>query len=377
MSSTLQPLQAICVAGTVEDCLDRLRVLQSLTPNLITQRDELSNILGETVAHIIQEQKKCEERYEVLVKRRSELKSLSNKTRYKKNQEKIEAQARELQRLTKELCTRLRESPNVSENLLKIQSERSTLITLFETFEQELMNKHSFEHIANWTAGRTSKYQKMMQVMNTDKEMQEQIKTLDNKIKKQESDMAHRIEELDIAIKESKDQLQEIQAQVDEIKANKDDERQARLAAQANMNELTQSKLTKQVFAAKLQLQTEKHVHNVSLSYFERRRAKINGLLKEWTEKYETEVTREKKKLDGYNKRIATARTGYTELKPEKEEAERLMHLEIARAEKRAQQTEKRTQQVDIMNKIKILYMLHARVRGPLPKLRKGKKGKK
>lgn len=377
MSSTLQPLQAICVAGTVEDCLDRLRILQSLTPNLITQRDELSNILGETVAHIIQEQKKCEERYEVLVKRRSELKSLSNKTRYKKNQEKIEAQARELQRLTKELCTRLRESPNVSENLLKIQSERSTLITLFETFEQELMNKHSFEHISNWTAGRTSKYQKMMQVMNTDKEMQEQIKTLDNKIKKQESDMAHRIEELDIAIKESKDQLQEIQAQVDEIKANKDDERQARLAAQANMNELTQSKLTKQVFAAKLQLQTEKHVHNVSLSYFERRRAKINGLLKEWTEKYETEVTREKKKLDGYNKRIATARTGYTELKPEKEEAERLMHLEIARAEKRAQQTEKRTQQVDIMNKIKILYMLHARVRGPLPKLRKGKKGKK
>lgn len=373
MSNTLQPLTAICVAGTVEDCLDRLRVLQSLTPNVITQRDELSNILGDTVAQIIQEQKKCEERYEKLVKKRSDLKSLSNKTRYKKNQEKIEAQARELQRLTKELCTRLKESPNVSENLLKIQSERSALITLFETFKNQLLEKHSFEHIANWTAARTSSYQKMMQVMSTDKEMQEQIKKLDDKIHKQEAEMAHRIEELDISIKENKEQLQEIQAEIEDVKANRDDERQARLAAQANMNELNQSRLTKQVFAAKLQLQTEKHVHNVSMEYFNRRRAKINDMMKTWTEKFETDTTAEKKKLDGYNKRIESARSEFAELKPEKEEAERLMHLEIERAGRRARQAEIRTQQVAFMNKLKMIFMLHARIRGPLPK----KKGRK
>ena len=131
MQCQLQPLEAICVAGAVEDCLDRLRVLQSLTPNVITQRDELSNILGDTVAQIIEQQKKCEANYERLVKQRSELKSLSNKTRYKQNQEAIEQQARELQELTCDLCKRLRESQNVSENLMKIQNLRTELITLF------------------------------------------------------------------------------------------------------------------------------------------------------------------------------------------------------------------------------------------------------
>ena len=147
----LQPLEAICVAGAVEDCLDRLRVLQSLTPNVITQRDELSNILGDTVAQIIEQQKKCEANYERLVKQRSELKSLSNKTRYKQNQEAIEKQARELQELTCDLCKRLRESPNVSENLMKIQNLRTELITLFESFRAELLDKRTFVGIAQAT----------------------------------------------------------------------------------------------------------------------------------------------------------------------------------------------------------------------------------
>ncbi|EAY08076.1 hypothetical protein TVAG_463560 [Trichomonas vaginalis G3] len=376
MQCKLRPLEAICVAGAVEDCLDRLRVLQSLTPSVITQRDELSNILGNTVAQIIKEQKVCEEKYEVLVKRRSELKSLSNKTRYKKNQDKIEAQAHELQELTRELCKHLRESPNVSQNLLKIQTERTDLITHFESFRKELLSTYSFQGIYEWASGRTTAYNKMMQIMQQDKDMQKEIKDLDEKIRKTEAEMARQLEDLDIKIKASKEELQQTQARIEDVKANRDDERQARLEAQQNMNELNQSRLTQQVINAKLQLQNEKNVHSVTLSYFDRRRAHINQMMKEWTDKYETDVKAETEKLQGFKRRIDAATTDYNELKPEKEEAERLMHLETERAKERAKQNEMRNSQTTVMNKIKILYLLHSKIRGPLPKPKRGKKKK-
>ena len=69
MQCKLRPLEAFCVAGAVEDGLDRLRVLQSLTPQVITQRDELSNLLGETVAQIIENQKNVKKDISILLRK--------------------------------------------------------------------------------------------------------------------------------------------------------------------------------------------------------------------------------------------------------------------------------------------------------------------
>jgi len=368
MQCKLRPLEAICVAGVVEDCLDRLRVLESLTPNVLTQRDELSTILGDTVAQIIQEQKRAEEKYENLVKRRSELKSLSNKSRYKKNQEKIEAQARELQELTRELCKRLRESPNVSENLMKIQTERSKLAELFLEFKEELIKDYSFKKIAESTSSSTLKYQQMMQVMQHDKETQKQIKDLDAKIRKMESDMAHRLEELEASIKEQKEQLQQIQSSNEGEKAKKDDEREARKAAIEKIKKLSGDQLNIQLQQAHKQLEKEKQVHELTLKYFQKRSHKIAQMTEEWKAKADSETTTERTRLEGFQKRIESAASDFAELKPEKEEADRLMKQEMERASRRAMQAETRAQQTDFMNKLKILFMLHARIRGPLPK---------
>lgn len=376
MQCKLRPLEALCVAGAVEDGLDRLRVLQSLTPQVITQRDELSNILGETVAQIIEKQKKCEERYQKLVKKRSELKSLSNKTRYKKNQEKIETQARELQDLTRDLCKRLRESPNVSENLLKIQNERSSLISLFESFRNELLTNKSFTGIAQSTAMRKSNYENMMNVMQTDREMQHQIEELNASIQRTEAEMQHRCEALDAQIKEQKEILIQRQTDSDAVKAQRDDERNARIEAMGIMNKLSQSKLTQQMKNAKMQLENEHRVHDETLQYFARRRGKIAEMTQSWTEKYDRENTDRTRELKSLTDRIESATNEFSVLKPKKEESEKLLKLETVRSQARAKQSETYAEQESFMNKVKIIYMLHARVRPPLPKP-KGKRKKK
>ena len=377
MQCKLRPLEAFCVAGAVEDGLDRLRVLQSLTPQVITQRDELSNLLGETVAQIIENQKKCEERYQHLVKKRSELKSLSNKTRYKKNQEKIEQQARQLQELTRDLCKRLRESPNVSENLLKIQNERSSLISLFESFRSELLTSKSFTGIAQSTAFRQSNYENMLSVMQNDKEMQKQIDDLQKNIQDTEKDMNSRIENLDAQIKEQKEILIQRQTDSDAVKAQRDDERNARIEALGILNQLNQSKITTEKLNAHRQRENELNVHRETMDYFKRRGDKISSMLQEWTERYDRENTDKTRELKGLTDRIETATTDYAVLKPKKEESEKLLNLENQRSQARARQSETYAEQESFMNKLKILYMFHARVRPPLPKPKgKGKKKK-
>jgi hypothetical protein len=345
-----------------------------LTPNVITQRDELSNILGDTVAHIIEQQKKCEEQYEKLVKRRSELKSLSNKTRYKKNQEKIQAKARELQELTCDLCKRLRESPNVSENLLKIQNERSNLITMFESFRTELLGKRSFQGIAQKTGKMKARYENMMQVMQTDKEMQRQIEELSTNIQRTEQEMAQKVERLDSQIKEQKEILLQKISDNDAEKAQRDDERNAHLAAVMKMNNLTQSKLTKQMRAAKLALENEHRVHGETVAFFARRRAKIADETAARQDKYDRDTSAESKRLKGLTDRIEKATREYAILKPKKEESDRLLKLELVRSLGRAKQNEIYAQQVRFLNKIKLVFMLHARVVPPPATKKKGRK---
>jgi hypothetical protein len=375
MQCKLRPLEAICVAGAVEDCLDRLHVLQSLTPNVLTQRDELSNILGDTVAQIIQQQKRCEQEYEELVKRRSELKSLSNKTRYKKNQEKIQEKAQELKVLTTDLCKRLRESPNVSENLLKIQTQRSSLITIFESFRAELLMHRSFQKIAHDAGAMRAAYENMTQVVLQEKEMQRQIEELNTNVQRTEQDMQQRLERLDAQIKEQKELLMQKQSDNDAEKAQRDDEREARMAAAIKMNSLTASRLTKQLVAAQRALENERHVHDESMQFFARRRSKIQQDTQERQEKYDKDTTQEVRTLKSLTDRIESATKEFAILQPKKEESDRLLKLETVRSITRAKETEVFAQQVRFMNKVKLVFILHAKiVPPPVQKKRRGRK---
>lgn len=341
----------------------------------MTQRDELSNILGETVADIIKEQKKCEEEYEALVKQRSELKSLSNKTKYKQNQEKIQAKARELQEMTSDLCKRLRESPNVSENLMKIQGHRSSLITMFESFRNELMTKRSFQGIAAKAAKKKARYDNMLQIVQTDKEMQRQINELQANIQKTEHEMQEKIERLDAQIKEQKELLLQKQSDNSAEKAQRDDERNAHLAAIIKTNKLAESKLAKQMETARLASETEQNVYRETLSFFARREGKVRAETQNWQEKYDTNTTREARTLKELTDRIEKATREFISLKPRKEESAKNLVLETVRDKGRTQQTENYSQQERFMEKLKLLFVLHCKVVPPVVPKRGRRRG--
>ena len=60
-------------------------------------------------------------RYEELIAQRGILKGLANKSKYKQNQVEIQDVSRALRESTKNLCRNLKDNPNISGNLMKIQ----------------------------------------------------------------------------------------------------------------------------------------------------------------------------------------------------------------------------------------------------------------
>lgn len=126
------------ISAIVEEALEKLSFLASITPDIIAHRDELSQTVGEEITRIIQEQRSLEQRYEELITKRASLKGLSNKAKYRESQEEIRGVARALRESTKELCRNLKGNPNIAENLSKIQEERSSLQNLLSKTLREL-----------------------------------------------------------------------------------------------------------------------------------------------------------------------------------------------------------------------------------------------
>ena len=118
------------VVAILEDTLDKLNFLASITPDVLAHREELSEFVGDEISRVIEEQRKLESKYEELISMRGQLKGLANKNKYKQNQQDIQEVSRALRESTKNLCRNLKDNPNVTGNLLKIQDERNDLAEL-------------------------------------------------------------------------------------------------------------------------------------------------------------------------------------------------------------------------------------------------------
>ena len=78
-ASNLTVIESARISSIIEEALEKLSFLASITPDVMAHRDELSQIVGDEITRIIQEQRGLELRYEELIAQRASLKALSNK----------------------------------------------------------------------------------------------------------------------------------------------------------------------------------------------------------------------------------------------------------------------------------------------------------
>ena len=70
----LSVIESARISSIVEEALEKLSFLASITPDIMAHRDELSTIVGDEITRIIQEQRGLETRYEELIAQRATLK---------------------------------------------------------------------------------------------------------------------------------------------------------------------------------------------------------------------------------------------------------------------------------------------------------------
>ena len=112
----LNPIEAERIAAIIEDTTEKLNFLDSVTPDVLQHRDELSKFIGDEIKKTMSEQRMLEAQYKRLIEERSSMKGGSSKTRYKQIQEEIQDVSRALKESTTNLVRNLKENPNVSGN---------------------------------------------------------------------------------------------------------------------------------------------------------------------------------------------------------------------------------------------------------------------
>ena len=115
----LSSIEATRITAVVEEALEKLSFLSSMTPDILAHRDEMSALVGDEISRIISDQRNLELKYEALIEQRAGLKDLSHKNKYKELQRDIQNVAYQLRESMKNLCRSLKENPDVGANLTR------------------------------------------------------------------------------------------------------------------------------------------------------------------------------------------------------------------------------------------------------------------
>ena len=379
-TSNLTVIESARISSIIEEALEKLSFLASITPDVMAHRDELSQIVGDEITRIIQEQRGLELRYEELIAQRSSLKALSNKAKYKENQELIKEVARALRESTKELCRNLKGNPNIAENLSKIQTERSNLQNLLSKTLREL-RENSFSTLTTTVEEEKARNDMILEVIAKEKEVSASVKKLQEDLSSERHQHEAEVEERNEIISKLKEELQEVRTKSAIETKYLQKESRARLQSLNRIYGQSTSELDEQIWKVRKQLEIEVLANRESEEFLKRKVVSLQKDAGDWMQRYETdfeELEKEHETLNAQRTEDLVKLNDYTE-RYTKEMEEKARREEEARIREemealRKQEEERNTWAATTVQK---LWRGHlARTGGGGKKGKKGKKGK-
>ena len=379
-ASNLTVIESARISSIIEEALEKLSFLASITPDVMAHRDELSQIVGDEITRIIQEQRGLELRYEELIAQRASLKALSNKAKYKENQELIKEVARALRESTKELCRNLKGNPNIAENLSKIQTERSNLQNLLSKTLREL-RENSFSTLTTTVEEEKARNDMILEVIAKEKEVSAAVKKLQEDLSSERHQHEAEVEERNEIISKLKEELQEVRTKSAIETKYLQKESRARLQSLNRIYYQSTSELDEQIWKVRKQLEIEVLANRESEEFLKRKVVSLQKDAGDWMQRYETdfeELEKEHEALNAQRTEDLVKLNDYTE-RYTKEMEEKARREEEARIREemealRKQEEERNTWAATTVQK---LWRGHlARSGGGGKKGKKGKKGK-
>ena len=286
----LSPIEAERIVAIIEDTTEKLDFLDSITPDVLQHRDELSKFIGDEIAKTMAEQKVLERRYEVLIEERAGMKGMVNKTKYKEVQEEIQDVSRALKESTNNLVRNLKENPNVSGNMIKVQRDRVELRDLLLRCSQELRDRGTYHTVTFKVDEENNARIRFQQLKSREKGLREVVSTLQHTLNEEQQSFQRTTVEQKQAIAQLKDELQVMKGSTSTDAKYKRKESLAAVAAIWREFKLKERVLEGQLKRLEDRFKTETVVHSETKEFLEKKHVGLEKEITDWDTKYETDV---------------------------------------------------------------------------------------
>ncbi|RHY85290.1 hypothetical protein DYB26_002909 [Aphanomyces astaci] len=358
----LSPIEATRASAIIEETIEKLSFLGSITPDILQHREELSQVVGDEISRIIQDQRRLEAKYESLISQRSVLKGLANKSKFKENQREIQEVSRALRESTRSLCRNLKDNPNFGGNLLKIQYERQALVDLLDETKREL-KMCTYDSLVTYVTEGKNAADKAADLIETEKEAVEEVRRLTTELAREKMEHTRDVAEQKAAIALLKEQLLQVKSktQIDIRYAR--NEAKAKTASTSRLYQQLIAEQRDKISVLATQCDTETRVHDETVTFLRGKHERLTHEFTYWTDKYESDVAAKQKelarltderaanliKLEGLQKRWVEE----VELQKNKEtEKRRLKELDLLKRDEEKKQ-------LIAIRKIQIAYRTH------------------
>ncbi len=255
------------------------------------------------------EQNALEKRYERLIEQRSAMKGMVNKSKYKEVQEEIQDVSRALRESTNNLVRSLKENPNVSGNMIKVQRDRTELHDLLLRCIQELRDRGTYHTIMHKVDEENNSRLRLQQLRTREKSLRDVVVRLQQQLGEEQSSFKRIASEQRQAISHLKDELQVVKGSTSTDARFKRKESLASVASIWREFKLKERILENKLRDLEDKLQTENVVNNETKDFLTRKHVSLGEEIARWEGQYDVEVGA----LDGEIRRVTMQRTDLLE----------------------------------------------------------------
>jgi chromosome segregation ATPase len=238
----------------------------------------------------MREQQALEAKYRELVEQRAAMKGMVNKSKYKEVQEEIQDVSRALKESTNSLVRNLKENPNVSGNLIKVQRDRTECSDLLLRCVQELRDRGTYHTIISKVDEENNARLRLQQLRSREKGLREVVRKLEEQLHEEQAIYQKTVSDQKKAIAHLKDELLTIKGTSMNDAKFKRKESLAHVAAVWREFKMKERDLEAKLKALESRVQTEHIVHNETKEYLIRKNHQLADDLIRWDARYDEEV---------------------------------------------------------------------------------------
>lgn len=262
----------------------------SITPDILQHRDELSKFIGEEIARTLTEQKNLERRYEQLIEQRAAMKGMVNKVKYKEIKDEIQEVSRALKDSTNHLVRSLKENPNISGNLIKVQRDRNELNDVLLHCMQEIRDNGRFHSVTHKVDEENSARIRFQQLKTRAKQLEDTVANLSATYEEESRAFKHTTDEQKQAILQLKQELMTKKSDNGLGASFRKRESHAAVSAIWRDYKHQQHQLELKVKALEDKLHIEQIVNNETKDFLQRKLAQLQDTIAQWESKYDKDV---------------------------------------------------------------------------------------